>query len=235
MKSQIVWKTYLCAKLKSNRRLLSSLCRCALRSLTLYFEVLAGSLLMPGVITAIQSFGNRMNPHPHLMGRTPSLMEAYRIQFPSRVRAKTKTEAEFSSCPGGEVRLIPGAFWLLGSFLTRHWQSPTQFDISSSRGSSSLRMTGGKNCHKKPRSTGTAKKETLIFCFGYGLDGLRELHLSGQTKAAFLSVFTTNVFKLSPSLRALAANARCISAPVRKTNLPEYCLFVGGGNGRPSF
>ncbi|MDH4270831.1 MAG: transposase [Candidatus Aminicenantes bacterium] len=51
---------------KYNRRLLGELCRCALRSLTRYFEVFAGSELMPGVIAAIQTFGNRMNPHPHL-------------------------------------------------------------------------------------------------------------------------------------------------------------------------
>ena len=51
---------------KYNRRLLGELCRCALRSLTRYFEVLAGSELMPGVIAAIQTFGNRINLHPHL-------------------------------------------------------------------------------------------------------------------------------------------------------------------------
>jgi len=38
---------------KYNRRLLGDLCRCAFRSLTRYFEVLAGSELMPGVIAAI--------------------------------------------------------------------------------------------------------------------------------------------------------------------------------------
>ena len=51
---------------KFNRRLLVSLCRCALRSLTRYFEVITGSELMPGVIAAIQTFGNRLNVHPHL-------------------------------------------------------------------------------------------------------------------------------------------------------------------------
>jgi hypothetical protein len=34
--------------------------------LTRYFEVVTGSELMLGVIAAIQTFGNRMNPHPHL-------------------------------------------------------------------------------------------------------------------------------------------------------------------------
>jgi hypothetical protein len=51
---------------KYNRRLLGDLCRLALRSLTCYFEVLAGSELMPGVIAAIQTFGGRINVHPHL-------------------------------------------------------------------------------------------------------------------------------------------------------------------------
>jgi len=51
---------------KYNRRLLGELCRCALRSLTRYFEVTTGSELMPGVIAAIQTFGNRINLHPHL-------------------------------------------------------------------------------------------------------------------------------------------------------------------------
>jgi len=51
---------------KYNRRLLGELCRCALRSLTHYFEVTAGSELMPGVIAAIQTFGARINFHPHL-------------------------------------------------------------------------------------------------------------------------------------------------------------------------
>jgi len=51
---------------KYNRRLLGSLCRSALRSLTRYFEVTTGNELMPGVIAAIQTFGARINLHPHL-------------------------------------------------------------------------------------------------------------------------------------------------------------------------
>src|SRR4030043_878395 len=51
---------------KYNRQLLGELCRCALRSLTRYFEIVAGSELMPGVIAAIQTFGARINFHPHL-------------------------------------------------------------------------------------------------------------------------------------------------------------------------
>ena len=51
---------------KYNRRLLGDLCRCALRSLARYFKIVAESELMPGVIAAIQTFGDRINLHPHL-------------------------------------------------------------------------------------------------------------------------------------------------------------------------
>jgi hypothetical protein len=51
---------------KYNRRLLGELCRLALQSLTRYFEVVSGSALTPGVIAAIQTFGDRLNLHPHL-------------------------------------------------------------------------------------------------------------------------------------------------------------------------
>jgi len=51
---------------KFNRRLLGDLCRCALRSLSCYFEVVTGSALTPGVIAAIQTFGDRINLHVHL-------------------------------------------------------------------------------------------------------------------------------------------------------------------------
>jgi len=50
----------------ANRRLLGSLCRSALRSLSCYFEVVSGSQLVPGVIAAIQTFGAKINFHPHL-------------------------------------------------------------------------------------------------------------------------------------------------------------------------
>lgn len=51
---------------KYNRKLLSSLCLCALYCLIRYFELVAGGDVMPGVIAAIQTFGERINPHPHL-------------------------------------------------------------------------------------------------------------------------------------------------------------------------
>ncbi|MFH0799289.1 MAG: transposase [Pseudomonadota bacterium] len=51
---------------KYNRRLLGELCRCALRSITRYFEIVTRSELMPGVIAAIQTFGAKINFHPHL-------------------------------------------------------------------------------------------------------------------------------------------------------------------------
>jgi hypothetical protein len=49
-----------------DRRLLGDLCRSALRSLSRYFEVVTGSALTPGVIAAIQTFGDRINLHLHL-------------------------------------------------------------------------------------------------------------------------------------------------------------------------
>ncbi len=49
---------------KYNCRLLGDLCRCALRSLIRYFEFVAGGDVMPGVIAAIQTFGDRINLHP---------------------------------------------------------------------------------------------------------------------------------------------------------------------------
>jgi len=51
---------------KYDRRLLGELCRAVLRALTRYFEIVAGSALMPGAIAAIQTFGDRINFHPHL-------------------------------------------------------------------------------------------------------------------------------------------------------------------------
>jgi len=51
---------------KSKRKLLGDLCRLALRALTRYFEIVTGSTLTPGVIAAIQTFGDRINFHPHL-------------------------------------------------------------------------------------------------------------------------------------------------------------------------
>jgi hypothetical protein len=51
---------------KYNRKLLGELCRSALRSLTWYFETVAQSERMLGVIAAIQTFGNKINFHLHL-------------------------------------------------------------------------------------------------------------------------------------------------------------------------
>jgi hypothetical protein len=52
---------------KFNRRLLGDLCRCALRFLSCYFEIVTGSALSPGVIAAIQTFGDRINLHLHFL------------------------------------------------------------------------------------------------------------------------------------------------------------------------
>jgi hypothetical protein len=51
---------------KFRRRLLGELCRSAVRALTLYLEALTGEELVPGIIAAVQTFGDRINFHHHL-------------------------------------------------------------------------------------------------------------------------------------------------------------------------
>jgi len=51
---------------KFKRRLLGDLCRCAERALLLYFQAVAGKILEPGIVAVIQTFGDRINFHPHL-------------------------------------------------------------------------------------------------------------------------------------------------------------------------
>jgi hypothetical protein len=49
---------------KFRRRLLGELCRSAVRALTVYLEALAGEELVPGIIVAVQTFGDWVNFHP---------------------------------------------------------------------------------------------------------------------------------------------------------------------------
>jgi hypothetical protein len=51
---------------KFKRRLLGDLCRCAVRALLVYFQSATGKILEPGVVAVIQTFGGRINFHPHL-------------------------------------------------------------------------------------------------------------------------------------------------------------------------
>ena len=51
---------------KFKRRLLGDLCRCAVRALLAYFRAATGKTLEPGVVAVIQTFGDRINFHPHL-------------------------------------------------------------------------------------------------------------------------------------------------------------------------
>jgi len=51
---------------KFKRRLLGDLCRCAVRAILLYFQAMAGTAVEPGIIAVIQTFGDRINLHPHL-------------------------------------------------------------------------------------------------------------------------------------------------------------------------
>jgi len=51
---------------KFNRSLLSELCLCGKKALVKYFKATACRALTPGIIAVIQSFGSRINLHPHL-------------------------------------------------------------------------------------------------------------------------------------------------------------------------
>ena len=51
---------------KYNRSLLSGLCLCGKEALVKYFKAVAGRELTSGIIAVIQSFGSRINLHPHL-------------------------------------------------------------------------------------------------------------------------------------------------------------------------
>ncbi|MDH4272539.1 MAG: transposase [Candidatus Aminicenantes bacterium] len=51
---------------KFRRKLLGELCLSAVKTLTVYFEALTGEELVPGIIVAVQTFGDRINFHPHL-------------------------------------------------------------------------------------------------------------------------------------------------------------------------
>jgi len=51
---------------KYKRPLLSSLCLCSKEALVKYFKATTRTEIAPGIIAVIQSFGSRMNFHPHL-------------------------------------------------------------------------------------------------------------------------------------------------------------------------
>ena len=51
---------------KYKRSLLSSLCLCRKEALVKYFKAATCKEIAPGIIAVIQSFGSRMNFHPHL-------------------------------------------------------------------------------------------------------------------------------------------------------------------------
>ncbi len=51
---------------KYKRSLLSALCLCGKEAILKYFKAVTGRELTPGIIAVIQSFGSRINLHPHL-------------------------------------------------------------------------------------------------------------------------------------------------------------------------
>jgi hypothetical protein len=50
---------------KYKRQLLGSLCQAAVQSLLKYFQATTGTELRPGVVAAVQTFGQKINFHPH--------------------------------------------------------------------------------------------------------------------------------------------------------------------------
>jgi hypothetical protein len=50
---------------KYKRRLLGSLCQAAVQGLRKYFQAATGEELVPGVVASIQTFGQKVNLHPH--------------------------------------------------------------------------------------------------------------------------------------------------------------------------
>ena len=53
-------------KFLDKRKLLNSLCLSAVRTLVKFLYTATGSELMPGVVAVIQTFGDRINFHPHI-------------------------------------------------------------------------------------------------------------------------------------------------------------------------
>ena len=51
---------------KYKRRLLGDLCQAAVEALLKYFQVTTGTEFRPGVVAVIQTFGQKINLHPHL-------------------------------------------------------------------------------------------------------------------------------------------------------------------------
>jgi len=51
---------------KYKRSLLSGLCLCGKEAILKYFKAVTGRELTPGIIAVIQSFGSKINLHPHL-------------------------------------------------------------------------------------------------------------------------------------------------------------------------
>jgi hypothetical protein len=56
----------LCLFFRFERKLLNDLCLCAVRSLVKFLHTATGIEIMPGVVAVIQTFGGRINFHPHI-------------------------------------------------------------------------------------------------------------------------------------------------------------------------
>lgn len=105
-----------------HRKLLNSLCLSAVLSLVKFLHTVTGFELMPGVVTVIQTFGDRINFHPHthclVTERGTSIDCAYlKLAFEAERFRLSRTAASASSCPAGtaEGRRRDGGIFLRAS------------------------------------------------------------------------------------------------------------------------
>jgi hypothetical protein len=59
----LLWPGYIASVI---RKLLSGLCLCGKQALRKYLQAAIGKEITPGIIAVIQSFGSKINLHPHL-------------------------------------------------------------------------------------------------------------------------------------------------------------------------
>ena len=124
---------------KYKRGLLGELCLCALRSLGRYLTIVSASQLTPGVIAAIQTFGDRINfPPLHFLVteggvdktgpsiRSPALTTPDWLSFlPARSFAFLSTKS--FSAPNGPNAVFPGGTQALMSTAGRQIHDSSSF------------------------------------------------------------------------------------------------------------
>jgi len=115
---------------KYNRKLLSALCLCARLALLKYLRAATGKELTPGIIAAIQSFGSRINLHPHLHFLITEGGEDKEGQFHKLSRFSESLIAEFFSREVFSMLLDKGLINLELVWKTLGWKH-TGFNVHS--------------------------------------------------------------------------------------------------------